>query len=306
MIAGLTDPGALRDIVTRVHGEVRGGADLSEALAAEPKLFTPFYVNMVRAGEAGGALHAALARALRESVTSALLYPCILLGVALVSLAIIMGVVIPRFSEMFADAGAALPWHTQLLVDVGAFVQQWWWLVALLLLAAWLVARRALAEPALRLRFDAWLLRAPLLGELVTRIEAARFTRTLGTLVGNGVALLEAIAISRQIVGNRVVLAALDKVVDSVRAGEGLAKPLMQADVFPRLAGHLMKVGEETGNLEHMLLRLADIYDREVAVSLRRLVALAEPALIITLGVLIAGVVLSIVVAIFSINELAF
>ena len=315
LITTVSDPGPLRDIVQRVHAAVRGGADLSDALADDSKLFTPFYVNMVRAGEAGGALQAALSRlgeflersrALRETVVSALLYPCILLGVALVSLAIIMGVVIPRFSEMFADAGAALPWHTELLVDTGAFVQQWWWAMLAGVVGLWMVARQAWREPRWRLRIDRALLRVPLTGGLVARLEAARFTRTLGTLVGNGVPLLEAISISRQIIGNRVVQAAMERVVDSVRAGEGLARPLMQAQVFPPLAGHLMRVGEETGHLEHMLMRLAEIYDREVAVSLRRLVALAEPALIIGLGILIAGVVLSIVVAIFSINELAF
>ena len=315
LVATLSESGALRDVVTRVHAAVRGGADLSEAMAEEPRLFSPFYVNMVRAGEAGGELHAALARlseflersrALRESVVSALLYPCILLGVAVISLAIIMGVVIPRFSEMFADAGAALPWHTQFLVDAGAFLQQWWWALAAGAVTLVLGLRRLLEEPGVRLQVDGWLLRSPVLGDLVARLEAARFTRTLGTLVANGVPLLDAITISRQIIGNRVVLAAMDRVVDSVRAGEGLAKPLLHADVFPRLAGHLMKVGEETGNLESMLLRLAQIYDREVSTSLRRVVALAEPALIIGLGVLIAGVVLSIVVAIFSINELAF
>ena len=314
MLANLCERPAFAEVLVKLHAEVRGGAFLSRALEAEPRLFSRFYRNMVKAGEAGGALDAALARLaefmersreLRDAVVSALLYPMVLVVVAFLSILIILGFVVPRVSGMFAEAGRSLPWFTQVVVATGSFVQDFWWLFVVAIVGAWLYMRAQYANPASRLRWDRRWLSLPLVGDAIAKLEAARFTRTLGTLVASGVPLLDAIAIAREVIANRVISEAIAGVAERVRQGEGLARPLTETGVFPPLAGHLMQVGEETGNLEAMLLKLAEIYDREVRSSMRRLMTVLEPALILGLAVVIAAIIMSIVMAVLSINDLA-
>lgn len=315
MLVNLSDKAPFRAVLEKLLDDVRGGAFLSVALDSHGRLFSRFYRNMVKAGEAGGALDAALARLaefmersreLRDSLLSALLYPIVLVIVGFVSMGIILGLVIPRVAEMFSEAGQRLPWFTQVVVATGGFVQDYWWALLLVVLALCLYARQQFADPVSRLRWDGRLLKLPLVGALIGRLEAARFTRTLGTLLGNGVPLLDAIAIAKEVVANQVIGEGIRRVAERVRQGEGLARPLTEAHVFPPLAGHLMQVGEETGNLEAMLMQLAQIYEREVQSALRRLMAVLEPALILGLAVIIAAIILSVVLAILSINDLAF
>ncbi len=315
MLVTLADKSPFRDVLEGLLADVRGGAFLSAALESHDRLFSRFYRNMVKAGEASGALEAALARLaefmersreLRDSVLSALLYPAVLVGVGVVSMAIILGLVIPKISEMFDEAGQQLPWFTQLVVSSGNVVQNYWWAMAMMVAGVYIYMRRQYAEPVSRLRWDGRLLRVPIVGALIGRLEAARFTRTLGTLLGNGVPLLDAIAIAKEVVANQVIAEGIRRVAERVRQGEGLARPLTEARVFPPLAGHLLQVGEESGNLESMLMQLAQIYEREVQSALRRLMAVLEPALILGLAVVIAGIIMSMVIAIFSINDLAF
>jgi general secretion pathway protein F len=315
MLVNLAGKASFRGVLENLLDDVRGGAHLSVALESHGRLFSPFYRNMVKAGEASGALDAALSRLaefmdrsreLRDSVLSALLYPTVLVIVGIISMGIILGLVIPRISEMFVEAGQRLPWFTQVVVASGGFVQDYWWGLALAALALYVFARQQYADPISRLRWDARFLALPLIGALISRLDAARFTRTLGTLLGNGVPLLDAIAIAKEVVSNQLIAEGIRRVAERVRQGEGLARPLTEARVFPPLAGHLMQVGEETGSLEAMLMQLAQIYEREVQSALRRLMAVLEPALILGLAVIIAAIILSIVMAILSINELAF
>ncbi|MEM7192370.1 MAG: type II secretion system F family protein [Pseudomonadota bacterium] len=315
LMARLSGSGSLHDVIVRIHAAVRRGSDLSSALEAEGSLFSRFYMNIVKAGEASGALEIALARlvdfmersrAMRATLTSAMLYPIILLLFAGVSLALILGVVIPKISQMFADAGQQLPLATRIVVNGGELVHTYWWLAAAGLIAGYAVVKVKADDEAWRQQWDSRFLRLPVFGELLGKYEAARFTRTLGTLLDSGVPLLEAIAIARQAVGNRIIAAGLDRVAASVRAGQGIARPLLESDVFPKLAGHLMQVGEQTGNLQAMLLRLADIYDREVQTTLKRLVDVLGPLLILGIGLLIGGIIMSVMTAILSVNELAF
>ena len=315
MLVNLSDKAPFRVVLEKLLDDVRGGSFLSAALGSHGRLFSRFYRNMVKAGEASGALDAALARLaefmersreLRDSVLSALLYPMVLVIVGFVSMGVILGLVIPRISEMFSEAGQQLPWFTQVVVASGSFVQSYWWALMLAAAALYLFARQQYADPVSRLRWDGRLLKLPLVGALIARLEAARFTRTLGTLLGNGVPLLDAIAIAKEVLVNQVIVEGVRRVIEHVRQGEGLARPLTEARVFPPLAGHLMQVGEETGNLEAMLMQLAQIYEREVQSALRRLMAVLEPALILGLAVVIAAIILSVVMAILSINDLAF
>jgi general secretion pathway protein F len=315
MLVTIADKSPFREVLEKLLAQVRGGASLSAALERHGRLFSRFFRNMVKAGEASGALDAALARLaefmersreLRDSVLSALLYPVVLVVVGVLSMAVILGLVIPKISQMFAEAGQQLPWFTRLVVAGGGLVENYWWLMALAAVGLYLFMRRQYAQRASRLRWDGYLLRLPLVGALIARLEAARFTRSLGTLLGNGVPLLEAIAIAKEVVANQVIAEGIRRVTEQVRQGEGLARPLTEARVFPPLAGHLMQVGEESGNLEAMLMQLAQIYEREVQSALRRLMAVLEPALILGLAVVIAAIILSVVMAILSINNLAF
>jgi general secretion pathway protein F len=315
MLIAIGDKSPFREVLEKLLAQVRGGASLSAALDSHGRLFSRFYRNMVKAGEASGALDVALARLaefmersreLRDSVLSALLYPVVLVVVGVLSMVVILGMVIPKISQMFAEAGQQLPWFTRLVVAAGDLVENYWWLMALAAVGLYLFMRHQYAQHASRLRWDGRLLRLPLVGALIARLEAARFTRTLGTLLGNGVPLLDAIAIAKEVVANQVIAEGIRRVIEQVRQGEGLARPLTEARVFPPLAGHLMQVGEESGNLEAMLMQLAQIYEREVQSALRRLMAVLEPALILGLAVVIAAIILSVVMAILSINNLAF
>ena len=315
MLVTIADKSPFREVLEKLLTQVRGGASLSAALESHGRLFSRFYRNMVKAGEASGALDAALARLaefmersreLRDSVLSALLYPIVLVVVGILSMAVILGLVIPKISQMFAEAGQQLPWFTRVVVAAGGLVENYWWLMALGIVGIYIFMRRQYADPVARSRWDGRLLRLPLVGALIARLEAARFTRTLGTLLGNGVPLLDAIAIAKEVVANQVIADGIRRVTEQVRQGEGLARPLTEARVFPPLAGHLMQVGEESGNLEAMLMQLAQIYEREVQSALRRLMAVLEPILILGLAVVIAAIILSVVMAILSINNLAF
>ena len=314
-MARVTDHPPLKELIENLGREIRRGASLSQAMEGQAGVFDRFFLNMVRAGEATGALDLALerlaefkgrARELRESVTSALLYPAILVVLAIVAVAVMLAFVVPRFTEMFTEAGRQLPLLTQIVVAAGAMVQHWWW--AILLGAAGLIywLRREWADPVQREIWDARLLRMPLVGGLIGKIEAGRFTRTLGTLLGNGVTLLTAMDIAKEIVSNRVIARGLAQAAGRVRQGEGLARPLMDAAVLPPLTTQLLKVGEETGRLEHMLEQLADIYEREVRTDIARLLTLAEPLIILVIAGFITVIILSVVLAVIETNDLAF
>ena len=315
ILSGITETEAMGQLVVRIQDAVRGGASLSAALESQHGAFSRFYVNMVRAGEAGGALEAVLRRLseylerskqLRESVLSALIYPAILLTVAGLSVVILLTFVVPQFSQLFEDMGKALPLPTRVVVAVGDVFRGYWWALLLGVVGVVLLVRRVLEDPDRQLRWHSRLLRMRLIGELVTRVEVARFSRTLGTLLNNGVSLLSALAIVRETLNNRAMALALDDVAERAKQGEGLAHPLMESEVFPVLAVHMIRVGEETGRLEQMLLQVADTYDREVQSTVKRLLALMEPLLILGLGVVIAAIIMSILVAILSVNQLAF
>lgn len=306
--------GPRRDMLRELQADVRGGTALSDALAKRSGLFSRFYVSMVRAGELSGAMDNALlrlanflerARELRQEIGNALLYPLILVFIALLSMAIILGVVVPRISAMFEDSGQSLPWFTNVVVSAGNFMQEYGWLIAVVIAIAYLYARQFGNDPAIRRRWDGYLLGIPLLNTLVSEIEASRYMRTLGTLLENGVNLLVALEVSKQVVGNQAIASRLDGVSARVRQGEGLAGPLMESRAFPSLASHLVRVGEETGSVDGMLMHLATIYENQVRNTTKRMVTLLGPILILGLAVFIAAIMFALVVPILSINDLA-
>ena len=294
---------------------MRGGKALSQALDARREVFSRFYINIVRAGEAGGALGVVLQRLadtmernkeLRDTVKSALIYPTILVCVAVASVILLLSWVVPQFESTFAQAGKALPLPTQVVIFVGKFLKDWWW--AMLdrrrrSAIAWF--RRRGNDPAIRFKRDTRLLRAPLLGDLIAKVEVARFARTLATLLGNGVTLLGGLSIVKETMTNAVLGGALEGVIAKLREGKGFGRPLAETNLYPRLAIQMIMVGEESGRLEEMLARVADVYDREVQVAVKRFLAILEPALILGLAVLIGGIVLSILLGVLGMTELA-
>ena len=296
-----------------IRDEVRGGKSLSQALDARREVFSRFYVNIVRAGEAGGALGTVLARMaetmertkeLRESVRSALIYPTILVFVAVASVMVLLVFVVPQFQTTFAQAGKALPIPTQIVIVAGTFLRNWWWALIPAAVLAVLWFRRRGRTPAVRRLRDTRMLRMPLVGDLIAKVEIARFARTLATLLANGVTLLAGLSIVKETMGNVVLQNALDGVTAKLREGKGFGRPLAETGLFPRLATQMILVGEESGRLEEMLGRVADVYDREVATAIKRFLAVLEPVLILGLAVMVGGIVFSILLGVMGMSEL--
>ena len=305
---------AERDCLRAVLDRVRGGSTFADALAAQNGFFPGFYIGMVRAGEAGGSLDTTLrqlaellerSRAAREHVKSALAYPLVVLATGCASIAILFGFVIPRFEPLFDGAGAALPTTTRWVLATSDIVRDDWWALLAATLVVVFAARYALRTSSGRQRWHRALLRMPGFGDLVTKIELARFSRTLGTLLRNGVSPLAALAITQGTIGNSVLRAALGTVMESAKEGKGIAEPLEKTGVVPALAVQLTRVGEETARLDEMLLKIGEIYDEETQRSIERLLALLVPGVTIALGVVVAIVMGSIVTAILSVYDLA-
>lgn len=313
ILIGLAPTLPVAHLLQVIRDEVRGGKSLSQALDMHRDVFSRFYVNIVRAGEAGGALGVVLTRLadtmernkeLRESIKSALIYPTILIAVAITSVMVLLGFVVPQFQQTFAQAGKALPLPTEIVIVLGTGLRKYWWLLLIIAAATVWIARRRWRVPEVRFRWDGRLLRAPLLGDLLSKVEVARFARTLSTLLGNGVTLLAGLAIVKETMTNTVLAQALDGVVTRLREGKGFGIPLAETGLYPRLATQLILVGEESGRLEEMLNRVAEVYDREVQVAVKRFLAVLEPALILGLAVLIGGIVFSILLGVMGMSEL--
>lgn len=315
ILVELAERQRMRETLSETLDALRGGASLSAALAAQHPVFPQYYISMVRAGEAGGALGPVFTRLaeflerrleLRERVRSALIYPAILVVMSIIAVVVLLTVVVPRFRPLFDDAGAALPVSTRIVVGFGDAFAAYWWVMAAAIVAVILIARAALAHPPWRFAVHRALLAIPLVGDLIVKAVVAGFARTLGTLVANGVGLLDALALANESVSNSVLSGALRSVAENVRQGRNLAEPLAATGRFPPLAISLMRVGEETGRLDHMLLKTADIYEDEVKRTVDRLLALLVPALTIVLGLLIAGIIGSILAAILSVYRLPY
>lgn len=313
LLIGLAPTPPVAALLQQIRDDVRGGKALSQALDARRDVFSRLYVNIVRAGEAGGALGVVLTRLadtmernkeLRESVKSALIYPTILIFVAVLSVIVLLIWVVPQFQQTFAQAGKALPLATEIVVLVGTGVRKWWWAMAGTVLVLVLWVPRLLARPAVKQRWDGWLLTLPYLGDLLTKVEVARFARTLGTLLGNGVTLLAGLDIVKETLGNVVLADALDGVSSRLREGKGFGRPLAETGLYPKLATQMVLVGEESGRLEEMLTRIAEVYDREVQLAIKRFLAVLEPMMILGLAVMVGGIVFSILLGVMGMSEL--
>ena len=242
----------------------------------------------------------------RDAMVSALIYPAILIVVAVSSIFILLGYVVPQFTELFEDVGQVLPLPTRITIAVGEGLQSYGWIAVLVIAAGGWIIRRPLQDPRGRRRWHARFLKMPLAGVIITRVEVARFARTLGTLLHNGVPVLKALSIVKDSIGNQVIADGIERLAGSLKEGQNLAEPLAEAALFPAFAIHMIRVGEESGRLEELLLQVASIYDRETQVTIKRTLSLLEPVLILVLGIVIAAVIISILMAILGINQLVF
>lgn len=301
-------------VLTQVREAVRDGASLTMALERQPQSFPRLYIGLVRAGEAGGTLAPTLERlailmerqrALASSITSAMIYPALLIIAATASIALLLTEVLPQFVPLFQQNGAALPRSTQLMIDLGAALSAYglWGLLALLI--AGLAVRQMLQRPGPRLVRDRLLLRLPIIGRLARELLAARFTRTLGTLLVNGVPLIAALGIVAEAVGNTAGVAAIEGATRSAKAGAGLSAPLAEAAVMPVRTIYLLRLGEETAQLGPMALRAAEIHEEQTRLSVARLVSLLVPVVTIVMGAAVAAIVSSLMLAMLSLNDLA-
>ncbi len=312
--AELTERRAFRAVVLDVLRVLKGGKTLADSLATHPEYFGNLFVNMVRAGEASGALAVVFERLaefersrdeLQAYIVSSMVYPALLSVVGLISITILITFVVPRFAAVFTDSHLKIPLPTQIMLEVSNVIRQWGWVVAAGVTAAAIGLRSYVKTAPGRLWWDGLRLRLPMLGLALRKAETARFARAMATLVANSVPLVQSIGISAAILNNRKIAGALDAVAQGVKRGEGIAAPTRKAGMFPPLAAHLLTVGEETGRLDQMFARMADIYEADTRASIRRFTSVFEPIIILVMGVLVGTLILSMLLGITSINDVA-
>lgn len=315
ILVDLAENERVERVIGNVRNRVREGGSLSEALEEQHGVFSRFYINMVRAGEIGGSLDDTLSRLseylertkeVRDSVVSALIYPIFLMALAIASLIVLMGYVVPQFTPMFEDLGQDLPFLTEVVMLFGNIIQGYWWLIVLTIAAAVIWFRRQMARPASRLKWDDRFLRVKGLGGLIARTETAKLARTTGTLLVNGVPLLTALSIAKNVLNNSVLQEDVAEAAKKVKTGTPLARALAAGGRFPRLALQMINVGEESGQLDTMLVRVAGTYDREVKTTIDRLLALMVPVLILFLALVIAVIVISVLLPMLQANQMAY
>jgi len=313
ILSELSESKAMKEIVDSVLKSIREGGSFSEALQKHPKTFPRLYVNMIRAGETGGVLDVVLdklneflesTKELKDHVVSAMIYPAILFFVGGISIIILLIFVVPRFSVIFSEFGSALPVTTRVLLGVSNFMKIYWWAGLSVVIALWIIAQSYIRSTTGRLQWDT--LKLKLVGDVVRKLETARFCRTLGTLLKSGVSFLQALNNAKDVISNQVIAVGLDGVAKGAKEGKGIAAPLSEANVFPPLALSMIKVGEETGQLDTMLLKVATAYEKSLREAVKRFVSFLEPIMILIMGLVIGFIIISILLSVFSIMDLPF
>jgi len=307
-----TEDKQLKNVITAVRKDVEGGSTLANSLAKYPKVFSALFVNMVRAGELGGILDEVLNRLatflekdynLRKKVKSAMTYPMVILVMAVLIVLFLVTFIMPTFVSLFEGMNMKLPWPTKILIGVTTGIRHWEvdLIILVVLVVAVILFRRYVATPAGRLQYDKFKLKLPVFGQLIRKVAISRFCRTLGALLQSGVPIMQALEIVGKASGNEVVAQTVTRVRESVREGESIALPLQLSGLFPPLVTQMVAVGEETGNLDGMLAKIADFYDTEVEYMLASLTALLEPLLILVMGFIVGFIVISVFLPLYQI-----
>ncbi len=303
------DKAAFKQVVQQVMMDVEGGATLAEGLGRHPKIFSDLYTNMVAAGEAGGILDTILSRlavylekadALQRKVKGAMTYPTIVLVVAVGACTFMLLFVIPVFAKMFSDFGGELPAPTRIVMGLSNFLRSYWWALVGGIVGAVVLFKRYRATAAGRLRTDKLMLRIPIIGDVLRKSAVSRFTRTLGTLVGAGVPILQGLEITARTAGNVVIQRAIESTHKSISQGDTIAEPLRQSEVFPPMVVQMIGIGEQTGALDEMLSKIADFYDDEVDTAVEALTAAIEPIMIVVMGVMVGGMLVAMYLPMFK------
>jgi general secretion pathway protein F len=315
ILGTLTENERLRETVRDVLKRVEDGSSLAEALGYHPRIFPKIYINMVKAGESGGFLETILSRLaqylqstkeVREYLISVMIYPLILTIVSGISIVILVTFVIPRFARIFSDMGQAIPLPTQIILSSSRLVTGYWWVGIGIIALIYFGLKMYTQDEERKLRWDRFKLRWVAIGDLIKKVEVARFSRTLGTLLQSGVSILPALNLVKEISQNRAISRSIAYIHDRLREGKGISRSLEETEVFPPLAVHMIGVGEETGKLDEMLIKVAETYEANVQNSVKRVVSLLEPLIILIMGAVVGFIVLSMLLAIFSINEIPF
>jgi type IV pilus assembly protein PilC len=305
-------PCKLRDVLREISSDIQSGATFSESLAKHPKAFDRLYVNMVRAGEVGGMLEVVLNRladymerreALKRKVRGALFYPVFVIVLATAIVLFLLMYVVPTFAEIFTEMDVELPWMTRFLMDAGDFLLFEYWKLLLGISSTVIVLKVLRKIKFVNSMTDRIVLKIPMVGDLITKVAVARFSRTLGTLITSGVPILQSLKITKETIGNEVIENAIQKVHDSIKDGDTIAAPLEETKVFPPMVVNMIDVGEETGALDAMLIKIADIYDAEVEAAVEAMLRLMEPALIVFLGGIIGFIVISLYLPLFALAD---
>ncbi|HKT08394.1 MAG TPA: type II secretion system F family protein [Gemmatimonadaceae bacterium] len=300
---------ALQDVTRQVVYDVESGHTVADALRRHPKAFTDLYVNMVAAGEAGGILDTILLRlatflekndALVGKVKSAMIYPAVIMSVAVVAIVVLLIFVIPVFQNMFASVNLSLPLPTRVVIGLSSFLKHYWWLMGAGIWGGIFMLRQFYRTPTGKLRIDSFLLHMPVLGDLLRKSAVSRFTRTLGTLISSGVSILDGLEITAKTAGNQVIHNAIMESRASIAGGDTISAPLQKSNVFPPMVISMIAVGEQTGGLDEMLTKIADFYDTEVDTAVSGLLSLMEPIMIVFLGVIVGGMVVAMYLPIFD------
>ncbi|MBN1879897.1 type II secretion system F family protein [bacterium] len=309
----LTENPKMQGIVRDLRRKIQGGASFGDALSQHPKVFSRLYINMVRSGEAGGVMETILQRLtgfleeseeLRQEIISQSIYPILLVIVSSVVVIMMVTFVLPKFTTIFDSMGAEIPLPTKILVETTNFLKSSWYFFVGAIIIAIAFFRKYIDSSDGRLKWDRLKLRFPMIGKLLLKIEIARFARTLGTLVRSGVPILQALSIVKETVSNQVIANSLLSVYGKLKEGGGLSNPLNETGCFPALAVHMIAVGEETGSFESMLLKVADTYESDVRVTIKRVMSAVEPVMIIIMGSIIGFIVFSMLLAVFSIADM--
>ncbi len=310
----LTTRAQFRTIVLDILRSIKGGKSLADSLALHPAYFSELFINMVRAGEASGSLGQIFERLsefersrdeLRSFIVSAMIYPALLGCVGVGAIFVILDFVVPRFASIFDDGRMKIPLPTLIMLQASHIVRDWWWVAALVLVSVIVGFRSYIATPGGRYWWDTNRLRIPVIGDAMRKAETSRFARAMATLVGNSVPLVQSLHISAGILFNSRMANSLKDVAQGVKRGEGIAQPLARTHMFPPLASHLLTVGEETGKLDLMFARMAAIYEEETRASIKRFTAIFEPVVILFMALIVGALVLSMMIAITSINDVA-
>jgi len=308
-----TENRTLQRTLIQVRESVLEGSSLATALGQQRRVFSPLFVNMVRAGEASGALPLVMLRLAdfserqlntRKRITAKMYYPLFMIAIGGLVLFALLTYVVPTVTTLFSNMRRTLPLPTVVLITVSNFLQAYWWLLALGMLAGFVVLRQYGRTTGGKHRFDTWKIRAPLLGKLALKVAMSRFTRTLGMLLHSGIPLLDALEIARAVVNNVVLAEAIGTARDAIREGADIASPLKASGYFPPLVSHMISIGEKSGQLEDMLLRVAEAYDSEVETSVEGLTSLVEPIIIVVMAIVVFGIILAVLLPIFELNTI--